>query len=111
MAHIVIFTKIFENQAFGELQILSRNLAMKPNWNCFYSAIWQKIIDDTFKGNFIQDLSEVGIVLSSKHGDNSSADGVPGAALGPVQTEDLSEAGTVLSSNQVGERLCERKGD
>ena len=98
MAHIVIFTKIFENQAFGELQILSRNLAMKPNWNCFYSAIWQKIIDDTFKGNFIQDLSEVGIVLSSKHGDNSSADGVPGAALGPVQTKDLSEAGIVLSS-------------
>jgi hypothetical protein len=71
MAHIVNFTKIIENEAFGALQILSRNLIMKPNWNCFYSAIWQKIIDDTFKGNFIQDLSEVGTVSSSKLGDNS----------------------------------------
>jgi hypothetical protein len=31
MAHTVNFTKIIENEAFGALQILSRNLIMKPN--------------------------------------------------------------------------------
>jgi hypothetical protein len=31
MAHIVNFTKIIENEAFGALQILSQNLIMKPN--------------------------------------------------------------------------------
>jgi hypothetical protein len=50
MAHTIDFSKVIESEALHELNILAHNTAMTPKWKCFYSAFWQKLIDDFFEG-------------------------------------------------------------